>query len=87
MQKKENASYCILFFIYGGDGGSWTRVRNFYILGTTCLVSLYIRLPAADRHATDKLAWLDLTLQPQAGPPRDLFWVWPLFDPRLKSGS
>ncbi len=27
-----------------------------YILGTTCLVSLYIRLPAADRHATNKLA-------------------------------
>ncbi len=24
------------------------------ILGTTCLVSLYIRLPAADRHATQQ---------------------------------
>jgi len=23
--------------IFGGAGGSWTRVRNSYILGTTCL--------------------------------------------------
>jgi len=23
MQKKENAVICILFFIYGGDGGLW----------------------------------------------------------------
>ena len=41
MQKKENASYCILFFTYGGDGGSWTRVRQHYAHDSTCLDSVY----------------------------------------------
>jgi len=70
---------------FGGAGGIWTPVRNSYILGTTCLVSLYIRLAPADRHATTRLAWLVLTLQPQAGHPCDLFWVWPLLIPVLRA--
>ena len=73
--------------LFGGAGGSWTRVRNSYILGTTCLVSLYIRLPAADGHATNKLAWLSFNAStPGRASTRSLLGLTSL-DPRPKSGG
>ena len=35
-----------------GGAGDLNPVQNYYILGTTCLVTLYIRQHAAERHAT-----------------------------------
>lgn len=47
---------------FGGVGGSWICVWNFYIFGIICLVSFYICLLVVDGYVINKLVWLSFNV-------------------------